>query len=507
MTRRGGHILLVGLPGSGKSTVGRALADRLGRAFFDADELVHAAAEPDGGPVRRNAALLAASRVLDAAAASRELAVVAVPAALLRDERACARVAASGDVVWLRARPETLAERTGSRADAAELAALGDACAHCARLTLEVEGRAPGELARTAIAGLARRARVEVAPRGYDVLVGPGVSHLLPDVLPASARRAAVVTQEGIGIEVETGLESIRFPIGEGEAAKSLRTVEELCRGFALAGLTRRDVVVAVGGGVVTDVAGFAAACYHRGVAVVHVPTTLLAQVDAAIGGKSGVNLPEGKNLVGAFWQPDAVLCDTDTLESLPEREWRSGLGEMAKYAFLGAEGLEELPLVDQVARCAALKAEVVTADERESGRRMTLNYGHTLAHALEAAGFAGEGVGRAGVDLRHGEAVAIGLVFAARLAEAMGRIDRDRVARHLAVVTGYGLPAEVPAGVDAQELITLMGRDKKATDGLVFALDGPRGVEPVAGVDPALVRAVLEASGPGSAAAFEEAS
>ena len=152
----------------------------------------------------------------------------------------------------------------------------------------------------------------------------------------------------------------------DGEEAKTLESVEQLCRQFARWGLTRADVVVAVGGGVVTDTAGFAAAVYHRGVAVVHVPTTLLGQVDAAIGGKTGVNLPEGKNLVGAFWQPAAVLCDTETLGTLPPREYRSGLGEMAKYAFLGVDGLRDMPLDDAVAACVACKAEVVGADERE---------------------------------------------------------------------------------------------------------------------------------------------
>src|SRR5207248_7927475 len=153
-------------------------------------------------------------------------------------------------------------------------------------------------------------------------------------------------------------------------------------------GLTRGDVVVAVGGGVVTDTAGFAAAVYHRGVPWVAVATTLLAQVDAAIGGKTGVNLPEGKNLVGAFWQPGAVLCDTEVLETLPPREYRSGLGEIAKYHFLTDDPFEDLPLDEKVARCVAIKAAFVERDERErTGSRALLNYGHTLAHALETAG------------------------------------------------------------------------------------------------------------------------
>jgi 5-deoxy-5-amino-3-dehydroquinate synthase len=326
---------------------------------------------------------------------------------------------------------------------------------------------------------------VRLSDRAYDVLVGRGARHRLLEVLPVGAQRAAIVTQESVGVRVDAGVEQRTFVVDEGEEAKCLETVEELCRGFARFGLTRADVVVAVGGGVVTDTAGFAAAVYHRGVAVVHVATTLLAQVDAAIGGKTGVNLPEGKNLVGAFWQPAAVLCDTEVLETLPDREYRSGLGEIAKYHFLdGGEGLADLPLDEKVARCVAIKAAVVKADEREeTGLRATLNYGHTLAHALETAGH---------YDLRHGEAVAIGLCYAARLARRLGRIDDEQVELHDKVVAGYGLPGTIPPGHDPAELVALMARDKKALRGFTFALDGPCGVEVVPGVDRADVEAAL---------------
>ena len=324
--------------------------------------------------------------------------------------------------------------------------------------------------------------------RSYPVLVGHGVAGELADHLSETAlqpRRAAVITQEGIPLSVDPGFEHRVFTIPDGEAAKALSTIESLCRSFAEWGLTRGDVVVGVGGGVVTDVAGFAAASYHRGLPVVHVATTLLAQIDAAIGGKTGVNLPEGKNLVGAFWQPAAVLCDTSTLDTLPAREMRCGLGEMAKYHFLGGEDLDDLAFEQRVARCVEIKAEVVAADEREAGRRAVLNYGHTLGHAIETTGR---------YDLRHGEAVAIGLVYAAELGRALGRIDGDRVAEHRRIVDGYGLPGSLPEGSQPDELVAVMGRDKKAVDGLTFALDGPAGVEVVAGVDPGLVRDTLEA-------------
>ncbi|HWW54409.1 MAG TPA: 3-dehydroquinate synthase family protein [Acidimicrobiales bacterium] len=324
---------------------------------------------------------------------------------------------------------------------------------------------------------------VELGERSYDVLVGEGARHELAAVLPPRSRRAAVVTQAGIGVEVDSGAEQATFLIGEGEQAKSLATVEDLCRQWSQWGLTRDDVVVAVGGGVVTDTTGFAAAVYHRGVRVVHVATTLLAQVDAAIGGKTGVNLPEGKNLIGAFWQPSAVLCDTEVLKTLPRREYLSGCGEMAKYHFLTGDDLAALATDERVARCVAIKAAVVAEDEHESGRRAILNYGHTLAHALETAGR---------YDLRHGEAVGIGLVFAAQLAQRLGRVDADRVREHRAVVGSYDLPTSLPPGSDTAQLVELMQRDKKAISGLTFVLDGRHGVEVVPGIDPDDVAAAL---------------
>jgi 5-deoxy-5-amino-3-dehydroquinate synthase len=326
---------------------------------------------------------------------------------------------------------------------------------------------------------------VPLGDRSYPVVVGAGAREALPDLLPAGIARAAVVTQDGIGVTVDPGVEHRVFTIPDGEAAKNLATVEGLCRAWAAWGLTRRDVVVAVGGGVTTDLAGFAAAMFHRGVAVVHVATTLLAQVDAAIGGKTGVNLPAGKNLVGAFWQPSAVICDTATLDSLAPRERRNGLGEMAKYAFLGVDDLPSMEIDDAVAACVRCKADVVASDEREGGRRAILNYGHTLGHALETATH---------YELRHGEAVAVGLVYAAQVALRLGRIDEQRVDEHRAVVGGYDLPVSLPAGVDPTELVDLFARDKKAVGGLTFVLDGPRGVEPVKVDDRALLLDALEA-------------
>ncbi len=330
-----------------------------------------------------------------------------------------------------------------------------------------------------------RRITVPLAERSYDVLVGHGAAEFLGTLLPASAQRAAVVTQPELPLEIEANIPHERFEIGRGEQHKSLETVGELCRGFARMGLTRNDVVIGVGGGMVTDVAGFAAASYHRGVPVVHVATTLLGMVDAAIGGKTGVNLPEGKNLVGAFWQPSGVVCDLDALETLPARELRCGYGEMAKYHFLTGDDLLAMDLTERVARCVEIKADVVASDEREGGRRALLNYGHTLAHALEIA---------TEHRLAHGEAVAIGLIFAAHLAEVMGRISLDRIDEHFAVVgKEYGLGTDIPAGLDPHHLLELMRRDKKAVTGLTFVLDGPDGVEVVPDVPDEPVLAALD--------------
>jgi 5-deoxy-5-amino-3-dehydroquinate synthase len=244
---------------------------------------------------------------------------------------------------------------------------------------------------------------------------------------------------------------------------------------------------------MVTDVAGFAAASWHRGMPVVHVATTLLGMVDAAIGGKTGVNLPSlngvgGKNLVGAFWQPTGVICDTETLASLPPREVRCGRGEMAKYHFLTGDDLLAMDDVARIARCVEIKANVIAGDERENPANATgralLNYGHTLAHALEI---------ETAYALAHGEAVAVGLIYAAHLAHTLGRIDGDRVQQHYDVVGGaYELDTKLPSGIDPQRLLASMRRDKKAVDSLTFVLDGPRGVEMVAGVPADAVEAAL---------------
>ncbi|AOR34257.1 3-dehydroquinate synthase [Streptomyces fodineus] len=328
--------------------------------------------------------------------------------------------------------------------------------------------------------GSYRQIDVDLADRSYSVRVGGGLRHSLPEIVAMTgARKAVLVSARPKEWTPDPGVPFLALRARDGERHKTWSTVIELCRAFAQFGLTRQDVVVSCGGGTTTDTVGLAAALFHRGVPVIHLPTSLLAQVDASIGGKTAANLPEGKNLVGTYWQPRAVLCDTDYLATLPERERTNGYGELARCHFIGVEGIHRLPLVEQITASVARKAEIVMADERDSGLRHLLNYGHTLGHALERA---------TDFRLRHGEAVAIGTVFAGRLAQALGRIDEARREEHHVVVAGYGLPTRLPAGVDAARLVDLMRLDKKAISGLGFVLDGPRGAELVTDVPEELV-------------------
>jgi 3-dehydroquinate synthase len=259
--------------------------------------------------------------------------------------------------------------------------------------------------------------------------------------------------------------------IGDGERAKTLATVARLYDAFATRGVDRSSAVVALGGGVVGDVAGFAAATFLRGIRVVQVPTTLLAQVDSAIGGKVGVNLAAGKNLVGAFHAPSLVVCDPDVLVSLPRREFRSGLYEVVKYGVIAsrplfdrvAAALDDLfahdrsVLVPVIAECCRIKADVVSRDERESGPRRALNFGHTIGHALEAA--------TKYRRLRHGEAIAYGMRAAAHVSVARGRLSAGDQSRLDEVLRQLG-PLPAVEDVAAGDVLDAVTRDKKVTNG-----------------------------------------
>jgi 5-deoxy-5-amino-3-dehydroquinate synthase len=338
---------------------------------------------------------------------------------------------------------------------------------------------------------------VELGERRYDVVVRDGARDELRALLDERAPKAcsvAIVTSQALEAEpwfdLESGRDQFIVRVPDGEAAKTMPVLEALLEELAERRLSRDDVVVAVGGGAITDLAGFAAATYLRGVALVQIPTSLVGQVDAAIGGKTGVNLRAGKNLVGAFYQPLGVLCDTSVLSTLPERERVSGLGEIAKCWLLEQRRVEDLStasLSSLIEMSVTLKARIVGSDEREGASRVLLNYGHTLAHALEKIALQ-----RGPDELRHGEAVAIGLAFAARLARALERVGDEEIAYHDQVLDVLGLNGYVPASFAVDELLEAMTFDKKARHDLSFVLAGPGGYELVSGVDDSLVSTVL---------------
>ncbi|MFP4310467.1 MAG: 3-dehydroquinate synthase, partial [Nitriliruptoraceae bacterium] len=324
------------------------------------------------------------------------------------------------------------------------------------------------------------------------------------------ARRALLVTQDPVVQAGHVGpvadalrvldLEVAEARVPDGEAAKSPAILAALWERAAEIPLSRQDVIVAVGGGVVGDLAGFLAATYARGLDLVQVPTTVLAQVDAAIGGKTGINLPAGKNLVGAFHQPRAVVCDVATLRTLPERVRREGFGEIVKYGLIRdpdvLEVLEADPSVaawgatqrlrELVERSVAVKAIVVAADEREAGERAYLNLGHTVGHAVEAlTGYS---------QVLHGEAVAIGIVASLRIGVAMGRTPPALAARGEAVLAALGLPVRLPP-LDRGAVWDAMARDKKAEPGRIRFVLLDDVARPVLAVPPReVVDAVLDA-------------
>ncbi len=334
--------------------------------------------------------------------------------------------------------------------------------------------------------GAPMRILVPVPGAEHEVLVGTGLLSRLPDLvaLGPHVRRAAVLRTASVAAhagEVETALRGAGLAVAvlevpDGEAAKTPAVLVDAWERLAALPHGRDDLVVGVGGGAVTDLAGFVAASWNRGVGVVQVPTTLQGQVDAAIGGKTGINLPAGKNLVGAFHQPLAVVCDIATLATVPARDRRAGLGEVVKYGFIDdpavLELLEARPadavagapdlLVDVVARSVRTKARVVAADAHESGERALLNYGHTLGHAIEAC----TGYG----TYRHGEAVGLGLVVAAALGERLGVSTGGLAERTRAILAPLGLPVDGLV-VEDGPLLAAMARDKKARDGIRFVL------------------------------------
>ncbi|MDQ3878700.1 MAG: 3-dehydroquinate synthase [Actinomycetota bacterium] len=511
-------IVLIGFMGAGKSTVGTALAARLGQPFVDTDSLIE---EREGRPI---AELFAAEGeghfralerdvVLEVLADGSGIAALGGGSVTHPEVRT---VLAGHEVVYLSVELDEALRRLSGDATRPLLQKTDELPVlhqyrrslyeEVATVTIATDGRSVAECADE-IAGILatqRRsaapdvdiARVDLADRGYDVVVGDGVTTRFADWLPADLEpeRAFIVTHESLSAVARSiatslgsrGIVTAIEALPEGERSKSVASATSLWDRMAGARLHRSDIVVGVGGGVITDVAGFVASTYNRGVPVVHVPTTLLAQVDAAIGGKTGVDLTAGKNLVGTFHQPAVVIDDVSLLASLPAEEMRSGLAEVIKAGFIADASLVELVerqrdailqgdttvLREVVVRAVSIKAEIVARDERESSVRAILNYGHTFAHAIETLHLY-EGI-------RHGEAVAVGMMAAAYLSNELGRLSQDEVERHRQVISHVGLPVTMDLELDDLERVWAL--DKKYERGVRFVVLDAIG-KPVTGV------------------------
>lgn len=357
-----------------------------------------------------------------------------------------------------------------------------------------------------------RELRVELSARSYPIRIGAGLlSNPSRWRDASSAKQVLVVCDEHVAPlyleRVVAGLPDATLStliLPAGEAHKTLDTAAKIFTALAQLKASRDATIIALGGGVIGDLSGFAAACWMRGIALIQMPTTLLAMVDSSVGGKTGVDLPQGKNLVGAFHQPRAVIADTDTLATLPDRELRAGFAEVIKYGALGdakffawlqthADALlkrDPHALADCIAHCCAQKAGIVARDETERGERALLNFGHTFGHALETV--CGYG------NLLHGEAVAIGMNLAARLSARLGMAADADTQRLRDLLIRFGLPTSIPAGTDASALLAAMRLDKKNTsDRLRLILWRGVGRAQIAeGVSEDAIREVLGESG-----------
>ena len=326
---------------------------------------------------------------------------------------------------------------------------------------------------------------VGLGARSYPIIVKKGLlNHVGEDLRSRSiANRFAIITDDQVaslygdillGSLKDQGIQCELIRFAAGEASKNLQTIADLAGQLASLGFDRKDAIIGFGGGVAGDMAGFLAASYMRGIPFVQIPTTLLAQVDSSVGGKTGVDIPEGKNLVGAFYQPQAVYIDSNVLDSLPREELLGGLAEVIKYGVIRDDSffdylnenreailsLETDVVEKMILTCCRIKAEVVSEDEREGGLRRILNYGHTIGHAVEAA---------SDFTIIHGFGVAIGMVAAARIAEDLGflaAIDRERI---VDLLNSYGLPLNVPRELDRTRIKRYLKTDKKSIGGKVF--------------------------------------
>jgi shikimate kinase / 3-dehydroquinate synthase len=495
------HIFLYGPPGTGKSTIGKILAPDLDLPFVDLDRVIESKAgmsiseimAQHGEPAFRDLESTAIHETVDHAFGvthSRDKVIALGGGALLREEnRALAE--AHGTVIMLTAELETLIHHL--KKDRAKRPLLaGDVRGKLAALLdlrrdhyssfakqIRVDGRRPAQNAWQVQTILGR---FHLRAMGtYDVIVGD-VNQLGTLLRERGLQNPIIVTDDNVAkLHAATALASLReagfvstlLKIPAGESYKTLETVQVLWQGFLEAGRDRSSTVIALGGGVIGDLAGFAASTYMRGIDWVCVPTTLLSMVDASLGGKTGFDLPQGKNLIGSFHPPRLVLSDPQILQTLPEAEFVSGLSEVVKHGVIAdpelfnvcAHGIDHVRqnLASIVKRAMAVKIKVIEQDPYEKGLRAALNLGHTVGHAVELV---------SKFQLRHGEAVAIGMVAEARLAERLSVANPGLSDRLVSVLSGLGLPVQIPPDLPREEIIRAMKADKKKhTTAIRFAL------------------------------------
>ncbi|MCK4898717.1 MAG: 3-dehydroquinate synthase [Anaerolineales bacterium] len=491
------HIFLYGPSGSGKSTVGKLLSQDLNLPYLDLDteieknsgKTIPALITEHGESAFRDAE----SNILQQCVSGADLVIALGGGALISDENRTL-VETNGKVLFLETDISTLSTRLAQDKNQRPLltdeietslkALLKKRQAHYESFPLRVDASGPPELVAQNIQLLLGRYHLQAMEPGYDVLVQEGGLKTLGEMLKSRAVDGPILVVSDMNVaplyseRVKTSLQAAGYvtneiAIPDGEEHKTIETISILWRGFLNANLDRKSTIIALGGGVVGDLVGFASATFMRGCGWVAFPTTLLAMVDASLGGKTGFDLPEGKNLVGAFHPPRFVLIDPDVLSTLPERELRAGLAEVVKHGVVSdpelfdlcSQGWDDINncLPEVVRRGLSVKVKVIEEDPFEEDYRAVLNFGHTVGHAVELV---------SKFNLLHGEAVAIGMVAETRFAERLSVADQGLSDKLAETLVKLGLPIEIPENLPHSELIRAMKEDKKRSAGVVrFAL------------------------------------
>jgi shikimate kinase / 3-dehydroquinate synthase len=492
------NIILIGFMGTGKSEVGRCLATALGMTFVDTDSLIVQRTETDIPRLfkdRGEAGFRAIEKEVVDSLVEMDEHVIATGGGAVIDPDNLSLLRSLGPIVHLRANPEVILKRTGGNAGTRPMLAGDDALARIQELqtaraeyynqadySVDTSVQSIHDVTQeilTLVQDKRRTIRVDLGSKSYDIVIGPSMLGQIGPMMKTFklTKRTLVVTNPGLrklyGDVVKTSLQAAGFEptiieVPDGEAQKSLEWASTLYDAMLAHRMDRQSPVIALGGGVIGDLTGFVAATYMRGIPFIQVPTSLLAQVDASVGGKVAVDHPRGKNLIGAFYQPKLVLISLNALHSLSDRELRAGMAEVIKYGMIAdADFFDYLDqhlslilnrdvdaLAHIVARSCEIKAEVVAGDEREQGRRAILNFGHTIGHAVETH-----------TGLLHGEAIATGMIYAARIAERMNLLGRRSVTQLTQLIERAGLPIH-QEGLDVDAIMATMMHDKKTVGG-----------------------------------------